>query len=562
MRLTIIYLLLVLLSFNYLQSNLYAQSSQAMYYLNFPRSIYGLGMGEQTVALKTSEDALAYNPANLVFTEGPTVSFFHQPFQMASYLWGKGLPINGYSTMFKIKNIGSIGIEYINWDWGESTISTFQNPEGDGKLYSIYERSFSLGYAREFCEEFSAGIQFRYAKSNFGVGSAEKLFVSVGLNYSPQIWDNKFNIGFSLTNLGTPVWYVDEAQSDPPPTKLNVGIGFLPIENNFFSLQTQLAISKVFDRGPIENGKIPKSESSFKTLFTDWSEFPDDATLHTGIGFNWKPLNLGNGFSFFQEFYIGNYSVGVKAGLNNFYTHGGKIGIEFSGLKFTAGYAGRWHNVHYPNYAIWRFPYETVQFTLGVNEDLLFGNTKNVSKNPKPENIILSLGMGRSFSIGKFNERLALGFMGISEGFENGNTFFIEGAFYLNEQNAVVSNISYNPADYIGKYKGQEIFRNKVEIFAISSLYRYHPFNLFLPLFIQGGLSIVRLNPTSPFLYPKYDYKTALLFSIGANFEVYEGIILTPFANYNLLLSKDGNSAPRLGGFNQFDLGLKVGYKF
>ena len=205
----------------------------------------------------------------------------------------------------------------------------------------------------------------RYAKSSLGdfataeefSASAEKLFVSAGLNYSPQFLENKLNIGFSLTNFGTKVWYKDEAQSDPPPSKLNLGIGFVPIENNFYSLQTQLAFSKPFDAQP--------SESSFKGLFNDWKDFPNDATLHTGVAFNWKPLDLGYGFSFFQEFYLGNYSVGNKTGLNNFYTHGGKIGIEFSGIQFSAGYAGRWHNVHYANYLAWKFPYETVQFTFG-----------------------------------------------------------------------------------------------------------------------------------------------------------------------------------------------------
>ena len=62
---------------------------------------------------------------------------------------------------------------------------------------------------------------------------------------------------FLLLTFGTKVWYKDEAQSDPPPSKLNLGIGFVPVENNFYSLQTQLAISKPFDRAPIENGAIP-----------------------------------------------------------------------------------------------------------------------------------------------------------------------------------------------------------------------------------------------------------------------------------------------------------------
>lgn len=537
-------------------SEIQAQGTQAMYYLNYPRSVYSLGMGEQSVALRASEDALEYNPANLVFIERPTISFFHQPFQMASYYFDSHIPLNSYSALFKIKNIGSFGIEYNDWDFGEvHIIGPDMAEEG---IARAYEHSFSLGYAREFCDNFSAGIQLRYAKSSLGFASAEKLFLSAGLNYSPKFLENKFNIGFSLTNFGTKVWYKDEAQADPPPSKLNLGIGFLPLDNNFYSLQVQLAFSKAFDARP--------TESSFEGLFNNWKDFPNDATLHTGLAFNWKPLDLGYGFAFFQEFYLGNYSVGNKTLLGNFYTHGGKIGIEFGGLQFSAGYAGRWHNVHYPNYLVWKFPYETVQFTLGINEDILFSKERLKANYAKPKNIILSIGIGRSFRVGKFKESSSGGYTPYythyNEGFIDGNNFSIEGAFYINEQNAIVSNLIYNPTDYTVKFQGQEIAKNKIEIFSISSSYRYHPFELFLPLFIQGGLSIVRLNPTSPYFYPKYDYKTALLFSIGGNMEVYEGIVLCPFANYNLLLSKDGNSAPRLGGFNQFDLGLKVGYKF
>jgi hypothetical protein len=535
----------------FLVSEIEAQSSQAMYYLNYPRSVYSLGIGEQSVALRTSEDALNYNPANLVFIERPTISFFHQPFQMAGSFFDMHIPLNSYSAMFNIENIGSFGIEYIDWNFGQVSISTSESPEG--YLAHAYERSFSVGYAREFGDNFSAGIQLRYAKSSLGSYAAEKFFLSAGLNFSPQLFDNKFNIGFSLTNFGTAVWYVDEAQSDPPPSKLNLGVGFIPIENDFYSLQAQLAFSKPFDEQP--------AKSSFKSLFTDWDDFPNDATLHTGIAFNLKPLDLGNGFAFFQEFYLGNYSVGNKTGLNNFYTHGGKIGIEFEGLQFSAGYAGRWHNVHPHNYLQWGFPYETVQFTFGMNEDVLFGTDKEAAEHPKSKNIVLSFGVGKSFRVGKF-EASSFENTSATEGFNDGSVFFIEGAFYMNEQNAIVSNIFYNPSDYIVKYQGQEYFKTKVEIFSISSSYRYHPLEIFLPFFIQGGLSIVRLNPTSPYFYPKYDYKTALIFSTGGNFDIYEGIVLCPFATYNLMLSRDGDTAPRLGGFNQFDLGFKAGYKF
>jgi len=549
--------LILFLTTLFLNTETNAQSTQAMYYLNYPRSVYSLGIGEQSVALRTSDDALTYNPANLVFVERPMVSFFHQPFQMAGF--NLHIPLNTFSATFQIKDIGAFGIEYINWDLGDMYVSTINDPMGNGP-YHAYERSFSLGYAREFCKNFSAGVQLRYAKTGLGPSSADILLFTAGLNYSPKILDNKFNLGFSLTNFGGTVDYPkiysaeESFTSSPPPSKLNLGIGFFPIDNNFYSLQAQLAFSKPFDARP--------TESSFKSLFNDWKDFPNDATLHTGIAFNWKSLDLGNGFAFFQEFYLGNLSVGNKSGLYNFYTHGGKIGIEFDGLQFSAGYAGRWHNVHPHNYAQWTFPWETVQFSLGMSEDLIFGKEREKSRYAKPQNIILSFGVGKSFRVGNFRKAFFYPYYNLHEEFKDDIVISLEGAFYLDEQSAVVANLSYSPADYFINYEMQHVRLTKVEIFSISSSYRYHPLELFLPLFIQGGLSIVRLNPTSKYFYPKYDYKTALLFSIGANVNVYQEIVLTPFVNYSLMLSKDGNTAPRLGGFNQFDLGVKAGYKF
>ncbi|HEY4756537.1 MAG TPA: hypothetical protein VIH28_10815, partial [Ignavibacteriaceae bacterium] len=54
--------LILFLTTLFLNTETNAQSTQAMYYLNYPRSVYSLGIGEQSVALRTSDDALTYNP--------------------------------------------------------------------------------------------------------------------------------------------------------------------------------------------------------------------------------------------------------------------------------------------------------------------------------------------------------------------------------------------------------------------------------------------------------------------------------------------------------------------
>ena len=72
------FVLILFVVISLIKSN-FAQSSQAMDYLNYPQSIASLGMGEQGVALLSNDDALVYNPANLVFTKHASLSYFAQP---------------------------------------------------------------------------------------------------------------------------------------------------------------------------------------------------------------------------------------------------------------------------------------------------------------------------------------------------------------------------------------------------------------------------------------------------------------------------------------------------
>src|SRR3989339_1705524 len=118
----------------FISDSAHSQSTQAMYYLNYPRSISSLGMGEQGISFRTIDDALTFNPVNLIFTDQPQVSYFHQPFQLII-----DIPINSFSAYFKLKEIGCFGVEYNNWDRGETYVRSPENPVGE--KYDSYERS-------------------------------------------------------------------------------------------------------------------------------------------------------------------------------------------------------------------------------------------------------------------------------------------------------------------------------------------------------------------------------------------------------------------------------------
>ncbi len=559
----------ILLSTLFLTGFNFAQSSQAMYYLNYPQSVASLGMGEQGVALLSNDDALIYNPANLVFTDHASLSYFAQPF----YVFVDVGRIISLHSMFEIKNVGYFGVSYQNWSLGEFDYTTEESPDVIDK-FNAYERNFSIAYARNFSKEFSAGLQVRYSYLNYGPGKASDLLYSAGLHYRPESFCNKLNLGFSLTNFGPAVKY--EAESpidasylnrtfyDPPPSNLNLAVNYLAVDNSFFSIPLNLGISKIFDERE-DNGE---GQSSFKTLLSDWNDFPRDVTVHSGLAFQWKPLDLGGNVAFFQEFYLGNFTGGPKTDFNDFYTHGFNVGLSFSDIKLTAGYAGRWFNQHISSYLPWSYPWETFQFTISIDENYFLKKERNPFKGSPLEKIIISAGVGQSMRVGRYSEYNILDGYGYKYSNQNKNSlrYFIEAAFYINKNNALVTNFSYSSVPWdinvvTSDNKNFNFVSSKYEDVSINSSYRIHPIKSFNLFFVEGGIGIQRTNPVIG-TNPKYYYQTYVTSAIGANINVYNNIILSPRINYIVLLDKQLDNQKVMVGFNQFDFDLSFGYAF
>ncbi|MDP2207777.1 MAG: PorV/PorQ family protein [Bacteroidota bacterium] len=543
-----------------LQSN--SQGEAAMYYLNFPRSVASIGLGEQGVVSRSSLDALTYNPANLIFAKNIQLSFFRNPF----YMYGWNLPFTSINSSLHIPNLGYFGFEYLNWNLGKFMITSLEGPE-IVKIIEVYERSISIGYANLFSEEFATGIQIRYAKDKFGTDTDKFLF-SGGLNYNTNLFNRSLNFGFSLTNFSTAIEYRDKLSSgeeyiniEPPPSEIKLGLNFNALENDYHNIALQFQLTKPI----VERVDNFRGQSAFKSLFTDWQDFPRDVTVHTGLSFDWNPLYLGGGFSFFQKFYLGNRSTGPKSYLTNYYTHAAIIGFAYQGVTISAGYGGWWHNVHSANYYFpQKLPRETFQFNVGVDQELIFNGIEKTSAAKKLEKIIIFAGPSYTFRLGRSKEE-NYNYWGMYWGikYKNSLSYSIETDFYVDENNALISNFSYQsvPIDIsIGYFSPPWTYESKIETFLFSSAYRYHPIETFQPLFIQGGLGIIRANPVIE-TYPKYDYRTFLTASMGALIELPANISLIPSVNFTTILSAVSGSAPRLGGYNQLDVSVKLGYQ-
>ncbi|HEX2962680.1 MAG TPA: PorV/PorQ family protein [Ignavibacteriales bacterium] len=548
-------------------------SAQNGYYdfTNYAGSTSSYGMGEEGVALRNSQDAFTYNPANLTFSDKVRISLFHNPFQIMGY----SFPLNNVNAAFRIKGIGTFGLQYLRHEFGEVEYTTSDNPDGTGGKEHIYNYALALGYAGEISDELSMGLVLKYGYENWGSSSKGSMLFSGGLNYQPEAFNKRINLGFSLMNMGAPVKirspYLNPANRNetiwidkdyPVSSTIHFAVSAVPLETDYLSTSMQIGFGKYL----INNGS-DDSKSSFSALFNDWKDFPQDASLNTGLAFEWKPLDLGNGFSFYQNFYLGTISSGPKMWSgNNYFTHGAEIGMGFKEIKFSVGYSGRWHNVQdgrsfHPQ----EFPWETFQFSLEWDINKYF-NKQSESKAPAAlKNILVSLGSGYNFSKGNMIARIYDPYFKSS----NSLSYLLEAAFYSNSNNALITGLYYSsiPMTFeIPTVLGNSIFKlkTKFETIGIYSAYRYHPLEVLSPLYIQGGLGIVRINPVLA-TNPRYLYRTSLNMALGANLEIpNSSLVISPEFNYQMILIPlfPDSSAPRLGGENHAAFALKVGYRF
>ncbi|MCU7513391.1 MAG: PorV/PorQ family protein [Ignavibacteria bacterium] len=527
------------------------------------------GMGEEGVALRNGQDAFTYNPANLTFSKTIRLSFFHNPWQVI-----ESLPMNNLTAAFKLKGIGSFGLQFIREDFMDVAVRTSDNPLRFVNAPS-YGYALSLGYAAEVADGLSLGLSLKYGKQVQANLFMDALLLSMGLNYEPAVFNKRVDLGFSLMNMGNPVKFkVDESVKSyryeenypslleyewPVPSMMHFGLNAAPLETDYVSAKVQLGMAKYL----VSKQEGKEAKSSLTALFNDWNDFPRDASISTGLAFEWKPLDLGNGLSFYQNFFLGAISPGPKMWtLNNFFTHGAEIGIGYKEFTFLMGYSGRWHDVGLIYNSIMAFPWESFQFSLEWSMDKYVHKESNSNAPAALKNILVSLGSGFNFRTG----HLIPPHYEMSAKSRNGLSYMFEAAFYMNSNNALISAFYYTNIPFEFEYErfwGRVINKDNLETFGIYSAYRYHPLDAFQALYVQGGPGIVRLNPVVNYS-PRYQYQASLNMAAGANLDLFNNnVLITPELNYQLMfVPLNASKAPRLGGENQIALAVKAGYRF
>jgi len=357
-----------------LSGSIYAQGESAVPFLLIGPNSLNAGMGETGTGMINDASAMFWNPAGLGFQKGNQVSITHSP-----WLPGLGLSdlfydyLAGKYYLKKLKGTIGVSITYLNIGKIIQT-DEFGNEIGD---YQAFDGALAVGYGTKVTRDIGVGVvtRFIYSKlavdpvaGELGTGTAYDLSFDISMLYRPsktklKFLNNKFGVGVNLSNIGPKVTYVDNAQADPLPTNLRLGLAYDIYQSEYNNLTITADFAKLLVKRR-ENGE---SDPVYKGIFTSFSGGIDNVmkSIQSSVGAEYwygnpKLIGLRGGF-FYED---------PDRGKRKFLTLGASIRYSMYGFDFS------YINTIEENHPL----ANTLRFTLSVN----FGQPENtVTKKPE-----------------------------------------------------------------------------------------------------------------------------------------------------------------------------------
>ena len=270
-------LMLVLL----LSQNIMAQGESAVPFLLIAPGARPGGMGEAGVALANDATAVYWNPAGLAFQyEDPEKDNQGE----ISVMHVKWLPQFNFDDLFYdylagryyIEDIGMVGGSITFLNLGENV---FTNEDGkEVGTFDSFEYAVAASYATKLQDNLGVGVNLKFIHSHLfdikdvgsGVGSetrsglSSSFAVDVGVLWVPayDFLSNRLSFGANLSNFGPKMTYIDEAQADPLPTNLRLGLSYKVLDDQFNRITLVYDASRLL---VVRDGE--KSDGVFKSVF-------------------------------------------------------------------------------------------------------------------------------------------------------------------------------------------------------------------------------------------------------------------------------------------------------
>lgn len=277
-------LLIVLLSstmFAQSESNVSKRGTTAAPFLNISQGARATGMGSSFVAVADDPSAIFWNAAGIARLGKNSVLFDH-----TSYF--AGINYNFAVVTLDLGGFGTIGSSFIASAVDEMKVTTIDEPNGTGEMFSVSDIAVSLAWAMNITDNFSIGFNPKIIYQGIWKMSSYAFAIDMGVLYDTPF--HGFTLGMSITNFGEKMQMHGTSSivlyDDDPTTTGNNGRIPAELSTSEWVLPLGFKIGLAYS---------PFTEGPHNLILSFDAYHPND---------NYESVNVGGEYSFNDQFFI------------------------------------------------------------------------------------------------------------------------------------------------------------------------------------------------------------------------------------------------------------------
>ncbi|MCX6120923.1 MAG: PorV/PorQ family protein [Ignavibacteriales bacterium] len=232
-----------------------------------------------SISTVTGVNAIYWNPAGLDFGSGTSALFAYR-----SYIGEIG--VNYLALGTKFSGLGSLGLTLRTFSFGDIDVTTEDQTEGTGEVFSPTFFTLGLTYSKLLTENVGIGVTMNIVNESFARVSSSGIAMDVGVQYQNLAGLQGLSIGVCVKNIGTAMqyggsglWvaaddptshrgltqYKVEAASYQMPTIIQIGLGYTMMLTDKNGVLLSAAFEN--DNYGIDKYRVGAEISFLKSLF-------------------------------------------------------------------------------------------------------------------------------------------------------------------------------------------------------------------------------------------------------------------------------------------------------
>ena len=175
-------------------SNVSKRGTTAAPFLEIGQGARAMAMGSAFVAVANDESAFYWNPAGLAKLDGVGILFDHT-------YWLASVGYNYLAASYNLGSMGTAGFSLTASSYGDMKVTTVDDPEGTGQVFTASDIAFSLGYGLNLTDNFSIGFNPKIIHQSIWDAGATGFAMDIGILYKTPF--DGIMLGMSVSNFGT-----------------------------------------------------------------------------------------------------------------------------------------------------------------------------------------------------------------------------------------------------------------------------------------------------------------------------------------------------------------------